>query len=78
MFPKTAQEFLNADIPNLLVDLPNLILAEKKYSQTETIRFRVSSKDKALIEKQAIQKGYSSVSNFLRSLALSSARLRTT
>ncbi len=25
------QEFLNEDIPNLLNDLPNLIMAEKKY-----------------------------------------------
>lgn len=67
-----SQEFLNEDIPNLLVDLPNLILAEKDYKkqQSEMIRFRVSPNDKKLIEKKALQKGYLSVSGFLRDLAL--------
>ena len=65
-----AQDFLNADIPALLNDLPNLILAEKKHERTQTLRFRISAKDKAQIEKQALDKGYSSVSSFLRDLAL--------
>jgi hypothetical protein len=67
-----AQEFLNEDIPQLLNDLPRLILAEKDYhkQQSEIIRFRVSPKDKKQIEKQALKKGYSSVSSFLRDLAL--------
>jgi len=66
------QEFLNSDIPVLLIDLPNLILAEKKYikQQDEIIRFRISAEDKKLIEKKALQKGYTSVSSFLRDLAL--------
>ncbi|MFH1890218.1 MAG: hypothetical protein ABIJ91_01465 [Candidatus Kuenenbacteria bacterium] len=69
---KISQEFLNEDIPNLLNDLPNLILAEKNYNkeQIEMIRFRVNPKDKRLIEKKATQKGYSTVSAFLRDLAL--------
>lgn len=67
-----AQEFLNADIPELLNDLPELILAEKKYKkqQSEMIRFRVSPEDKKEIEKLAFKKGYASVSSFLRALAL--------
>jgi len=66
------QEFLNQDIPALLNDLPNLILAEKEYNkaQSEIIRFRVSAQDKKLIEAKAIQNGYTSVSQYLRSLAL--------
>ena len=69
---KIAQGFLNADIPNLLCDLPELILAEKNYhkEQDEVIRFRVSSEDKKQIEKRALKKGYGSVSTFLRDLAL--------
>ncbi len=66
------QEFLNEDIPELLNDLPNLILAEKEYknTQSEVIRFRVSPEDKKLIEKKAVKEGYSSVSSFLRNLSL--------
>ena len=66
------QEFLNEDIPDLLNNLPNLIIAEKKYSkqQSETMRFRVSPQDKKAIEQKAIQKGYTSVSGYLRDIAL--------
>lgn len=66
------QEFLNEDIPELLNDLPNLIMAEKEYNnqQSEMIRFRVSVDDKKVIEKKAVQKGYPSVSGYLRDLAL--------
>lgn len=67
-----AQKFLNEDIPGLLSDLPHLILAEKKYKQqqSEMIRFRVTVEDKKTIEKKAIQKGYASISSYLRDLAL--------
>jgi len=67
-----AQPFLREDIPALLVDLPELILEEKKYKaeQKEIIRFRVAPEDKKAIEKKAVRKGYSSVSSFLRDLAL--------
>lgn len=70
-----AQEFLNEDIPSLLSDLPNLILAEKEYKhkQDQIIRFRVSPEDRKLIEKKASKKGYSSISSFLRDLALGSS-----
>jgi hypothetical protein len=67
-----SQEFLNEDIPALLIDLPNLILSEKEYKkqQAEIIRFRISPEDKKLIEQKAVKKGYSNVSSFLRDLAL--------
>ena len=67
-----SQEFLNEDVPDLLNDLPNLILAQKKYNkqQEDVIRFRISTEDKKLIEKKALKKGYTSVSSFLRDLAL--------
>lgn len=67
-----AQEFLNEDVPNLVYDLPNLILAEKEYKnkQSEVVRFRVSPQDKKRIEKEAFHKGYDSVSGYLRDLAL--------
>jgi len=67
-----SQEFPNEDIPMLLNDLPNLILSEKEYrkQQSELIRFRVSPDDKKIIEKNAIKKGYTSVSGYLRDLAL--------
>lgn len=67
-----AQEFLNTDIPDLLYDLPELILAEKNYQkeQSDIIRFRVTSDDKKKIIQKALKKGYHSVSSFLRDLAL--------
>jgi len=45
--------------PILIIDLPNLIIAEQNYenSQNEIIRFRVSGKDKMKIEKKLLQKG---------------------
>ena len=67
-----AQEFLNEDVPELLNDLPNLILAEREYKeqQNQVIRFRVSPEDKKKIEAKALKNGYSSTSSFLRDLAL--------
>ncbi|MEA3449462.1 MAG: hypothetical protein U9Q85_00550 [Patescibacteria group bacterium] len=71
---KINQEFLNEDVPALLNDLPNLILAEKKYQhqQSAIIRFRVKPEDKKLIEQKAYKKGYSNTSSYIRDLALSS------
>jgi len=66
------QSFLAEDIPELLVDLPELIISEKEYQkeQKNVIRFRVTVEDKKAIEKKAVRKGYSSVSSFLRDIAL--------
>ena len=70
---KINQEFLNEDIPALLNDLSNLILAEKKYRHQPSaiIRFRVKPEDKKLIEQKAHKKGYNNISTFMRDLALS-------
>jgi len=67
-----AQEFLAEDVANLLIDLPNLIIAEKEYDkkQSEVVRFRISSADKSKIEKKAIKEGYETVSDYMRHLAL--------
>lgn len=67
-----AQEFLKEDVADLLIDLPNLILAEKEYKpgQSEIIRFRLDSDDKKAILMKAQKNGYKTVSAFLRSLAL--------
>lgn len=67
-----SQAFPNEDIPELLIDLPNLILSEKEYleKQDEVIRFRVTLEDKKLIEQKATQKGYRTVSDYLREVAL--------
>ena len=69
---KINQEFLNEDIPTLLNDLSNLILAEKKcqHQQSAIIRFRVKPEDKKLIEQKAHRKGYSNISAFVRDLTL--------
>lgn len=67
------QEFLAEDVADLLIDLPNLIMAEKEYQsrQSDVVRFRVSAEDKKRIEQKATKAGYPSVSEYLRSLALS-------
>jgi DNA-directed RNA polymerase subunit E'/Rpb7 len=69
---KINQEFLAEDVSEIILDLPNLIIAEQQYEkkQSNVIRFRISSEDKNKIEKKAIGKGYSSVSGYLRDLAL--------
>jgi hypothetical protein len=66
------QDFLAEDVPGLIIDLPNLITAEKKYkdTQSDVVRFRISTKDKARIEKEAIKRGYDSVSDYIRHIAL--------
>jgi DNA-directed RNA polymerase subunit E'/Rpb7 len=69
---KIDQEFLAEDIPALMFDLPALIVAEKKHtaSQSEVVRFRVTAADKRKIEQKAIAKGFNSVSDYLRALAV--------
>jgi hypothetical protein len=66
------QEFLSEDVSEIILDLPNLIIAEQEYErkQSDVIRFRVSGVDKARIEKKAMEKGYDSVSGYIRDLAL--------
>ncbi len=66
------QDFLAEDIPALILDLPNLIVAERKYqnNQSEVVRFRLSAEDKQKISEKAVARGFDSVSDYLRALAL--------
>lgn len=66
-----SQLFEAEDVPALIFDLPNLIIAEKEYAdKAEVIRFRVDKDTKKRIEHIAAQKGFTSVSAYLRNLAL--------
>lgn len=67
-----AQDFLAEDVANLLIDLPNLIIAEKAHDKkhSEVVRFRLSSEDKHRIEKKAAKEGFGSLSGYMRHLAL--------
>lgn len=69
---KIDQDFLAEDIPALIIDLPNLIIAEKSYNdtQSEIVRFRVSTEDRKKIEKKAVASGFDTVSDYLRARAL--------
>jgi len=69
---KINQDFLPEDVSELILDLPNLIIAEQNYDrkQSSVIRFRVSGEEKEKIEKAAVRKGYSSVTSYLKDLAL--------
>lgn len=66
------QDFLVEDIPALLIDLPNLIVAELKYNaaDTEVVRFRISAEDKKAIQKKAVKSGFKSLSDYVRAKAL--------
>lgn len=66
------QDFLAEDVPALILDLPELILAERTYqdNQTEVVRFRISAEDKKKIEKKALASGFDTVSDYLRARAL--------
>lgn len=69
---RISQRFLAEDIPALLVDLPDMILSEIEWQkkQNNVIRFRVSAEEKKDIQKKAAKAGFSTISSFLRSLAL--------
>ncbi len=66
------QDFLKEDVVDLLIDLPSLIIAEKEKQdkQSDVVRFRVSPEDKSRIEKKAIKAGFSTMSDYLRHIAL--------
>lgn len=65
---KLDQEFLNEDIVELLSDIPNLIKAEQKHldKQDSIIRFRVSSSEKAAIQKIVKEKWYKTTTEFIK------------
>jgi len=65
---KIAQDFLKEDIAAAIIDLPDLILAEKEYSNkaSEVIQFRVTPTLKKKIEKISLDNGFDSISSYLR------------
>jgi len=69
------QDFDNEDIPDFLMDLPDLILEteedkKKEKSEVEILRLRVSKHEKLEIKKLSLKNGYKNVSSYIRDLAL--------
>ncbi len=73
------QEFENEDIPALLEDLPNLIESESEYrlKKSAILRFRLTPEEKAIIQENAKQYGFSNMSSFLKEIALHPNELAT-
>jgi len=69
---KIEQEFLNEDLVWLLKDLPNLIKAEKEYKEKKEsfVRFRVSRKEKLLLQEKAKKSGFKTLSSFIKTKIL--------
>jgi len=68
-----SQVFENEDLPELLLHLPAYILekeAENQEDKPTFIQIRVSASEKNAIKKRALKKGYSSVSGYLKDVAL--------
>lgn len=69
--------FPNDQIPRILAELPQIIVEQGNLSldspQTEVLRFRVSEDEKAQIEHNAFEAGYSTLSSYLRDVALQKA-----
>ncbi len=65
------QGFLHEDVPELIQYLPDYITeAKERKNHEEVIRFRITAEDKKKIEKKALKQGYTSISGYLRDLAL--------
>ncbi len=67
------QTFLNEDIPEFLVDLPELILDEIEFERSQKttyIRVRVTPEEKLKIQKNSLKKGFKNTSEFVRSMAM--------
>jgi hypothetical protein len=69
---KINDDYLNEDIPHLIVDLPHLIIAEEDFkgAHKQVIRFRVSTKEKKIIQKNALKYGYKDVSKYLKDISM--------
>ena len=69
---KLEQEFLNEDLVWLLKDLPNLIKAEQEYKEKKEIfvRFRVSKKEKLVLQENAKKSNFNSLSAFIKDKVL--------
>lgn len=62
------QDYLRADLPLLIADLPIMIEEELADTQNTQINIRISTKDKTSIEENSRKYGFSSVSEFLKTL----------
>ena len=68
---KIDQDFLMEDIPELILDLPNIAQNIKNSKKQESIlHIRIKVSEKKIIAKKAIDKGYRSTSAYIRDLAL--------
>ena len=74
--------FPNSEIPNILAELPRIILEQytedSNEPQTQVLRFRVSETEKDQIEHNAYEAGYEYVSAYLRDVALQRVRRKET
>jgi len=66
------QVFLAEDLAQALLELPDCILTHQNMqcNKDQMLRVRVAPQDKERIEKNAADKGFSSVSDYIRSVAL--------
>jgi len=67
------QDFSNEDVPALIEDLPNIVMAKASLmkQRDKIMKFRVNDQEKQAVEKKAREKGFDNVSEYLRRLALS-------
>ncbi len=66
------QKLLAEDVPEFILDLPQLALDIKAHEKNNTtMKFRIPATEKQKIEKKAAARGYKNTSDFLRDLAIS-------
>ncbi len=64
------QDYMIQDLWWLLQIIPNLIQEQSKLKKSDFIRFRLSSKEKEKIYKIAKAKWFSTLSSYLRNIAI--------
>lgn len=66
------ERFANDEIPQVLSQLPRMILAvlQAAETQSEVMRFRVTQEEKEKIAHNAITEGYDNISAYIRSKLL--------
>lgn len=58
------------DIGEAIIDLPTFIADEEKENKSALVRFRVTQNEKKDVESKAKAKGFKSISEYVRHLAL--------
>jgi len=67
------QDFLVEDVPELILDLPNIAYNLKEHEKQDSfLRIRIKASEKEVIEKNAIAEG-KTTSAYIRDLALQAA-----